>query len=123
MQQVIQDLNVLPDNAEQPPFDLNIDLHPVIFNPAPDDVANEGMGQELHLLQPQGEVYILEPALVEEAVPAQENVQQQEEVQIAVPAPQVNLPGQPDSPANLSDDEIPYEQLLGSNNDSSDGTP
>jgi hypothetical protein len=109
-----------------PAQDINQDLHPLIFNPvAPED--NEGIdgleqGQEIHLLQPPGEVFILNPPL---NIPEQPDQfveaanQLVEEPQMQIPVVHFEPPVLPASPVASSKDEIPYDQLLGSQQDSS----
>lgn len=78
-------------------------MHPVIFNPAlPDDVeGNAGIGQERHLLQPQGEVYILNPVEEEHLQPIGEIAQLNEEVPLEAIAAQDEPLAFLASPANL----------------------
>lgn len=117
---MMQDLNEAPINNQiqlnlnlpTENQDINQDLHPVIFNP----VVPEGNGiendlqinmHEQHLLQPQGEVYILNPLEEELMLIADEEMQPQMEI----PNPQIGIPP---SPINYLDDEIPLDQLMGS---------
>lgn len=132
---MFQDLNEAPVQNQQGQIDLNLpaptqdinqDLHPVIFNQvAPEDnEGNDGpeQGQEIHLLQPQGEVFILNPP---QNIPEQPDQlvevanQLVEEPQMQFPVVQDEPPILPASPVPSSEDEIPYDQLLGSQQDSS----
>lgn len=126
---VSQDLNEIPGpvpheqidlNVPMPDQDVNVDLQLVIFNPvAPEDSEQ---AQEIHLLQPQGEVFILNleiglelPAQPDEEIdqPNEEILQMMVEAHNEAPLALVDPPHVPASPIPSSDEEIPYDQLLG----------
>ncbi|CAD6273359.1 unnamed protein product [Miscanthus lutarioriparius] len=105
-QQPMQDLNEniqqgqLNLNLPPPEQDINQDLHPVIFIPV--------MPKE------NGEVYILNP-LEEELMQIVD-----EEMQLEAPDLNINInAGPPVSPINYLDDEIPLDQLMGSEDEGS----
>lgn len=125
---LVQDLNEAPVINQHGQLDLNEpavnqdinqDQHLVIFNPVMPE-GNEGNVENmhgLHLLQSQGEVFILNP-LEEELMQIAD-----EEMQLEAPNVQAGPPVPPVSPVNHLDDEIPLDQLLGSDDEVSSEQP
>ncbi|KAG0524996.1 hypothetical protein BDA96_06G017400 [Sorghum bicolor] len=126
MQVLMQDLNEAPAEMELGNINLNIDLHPVIFNPVPIEEGNNGIGHEVHLLQHQGEVYFVQPPAEEELSPHMEGPQQLNGEQDGEGSENSLVP-QEDGPENnpmppaplappvvYQEEEIPVDQLLGS---------
>lgn len=104
-------------NLAPPIQDVNQDLQPVILNPVLSDEDLIGLQfdmHEVHLLQPQGEVYIQNQHEIE-SVQAEQIIGEVVPQPILLDAPQFNFNlnmGPLDSPINSVDEEIPLDQLV-----------